>query len=208
MATLGERIENFFSGNDTATEEGLRGLFLAEMKNTYYTEKQAVDALGKQADASTTDELRSAFLQHQEETRNHVSRLEQAFRILSVDAEEGSSEAIEGLVDDAQSVVSNTESGSLTRDAGLIIAAQQIEHLEIASYGSMVTLAKVLGYTQCAELLYQTLEEEKNTDHKLTQLAESFINQRAASEDDNTDSSANTTTYRRPQATAGGTLGI
>jgi ferritin-like metal-binding protein YciE len=184
MATFGERIANFFGGNDLETQEGLRGLFATELKDIYYAEKQAVDALGEQADASTTDEVRNAFLQHQDETRNHVSRLEQVFSSIGIDVEEGSCDAIDGLVDDAQRVVSNTDSGSLTRDAGLIIAGQKIEHHEIASYGSVVTLAQVLGYTEAARLLQQTLDEEKNADKKLTVLAESFINNRAASERD------------------------
>ncbi|GAB4013628.1 hypothetical protein GCM10028808_33310 [Spirosoma migulaei] len=183
MATFGERIANFFGGTDTETQEGLKGLFVNELKDIYYAEKQAVDALGEQADASTTDEVRNAFLHHQEETRNHVARLEQVFSSIGVDAEEGSCDAIDGLVDDAQRVVSNTDSGSLTRDAGLIIAGQKVEHHEIASYGSVVTLAQVLGYQQAARLLEQTLNEEKNADKKLTTLAESFVNSRASSED-------------------------
>ncbi|GAB4045121.1 YciE/YciF ferroxidase family protein [Spirosoma litoris] len=183
MATFGERIANFFGGTDTETQEGLRGLFITELKDIYYAEKQAVDALGEQADASTTDEVRNAFLQHREETRNHVARLEQVFNSIGVDVEEGSCDAIDGLVDDAQRVVSNTDSGSLTRDAGLIIAGQKIEHHEIASYGSVVTFAQVLGYNQAARLLEQTLNEEKNADKKLTTLAESFINSRASSEE-------------------------
>ncbi|MBD2755101.1 YciE/YciF ferroxidase family protein [Spirosoma validum] len=185
MATFGERIANFFGGTDTDTQEGLQGLFITELKDIYYAEKQAVDALGEQADASTTDEVRNAFLQHQEETRGQVARLEQVFSIIGIEAEEGSCDAIDGLADDAQRVVSNTDSGSLTRDAGLIIAGQKIEHHEIASYGSVVTFAKVLGYDEVARLLQQTLDEEKNADKKLTSLAESFINSRAASEQDN-----------------------
>jgi len=182
MATFGERIANFFGGNDLDTQEGLRGLFVTELKDIYYAEKQAVDALGEQADASTTDEVRNAFLQHQTETRNQVSRLEQVFSSIGIDVEEGTCNAIDGLVDDAQRVVSNTDSGSLTRDAGLIIAGQKIEHHEIAAYGSAVTFAQVLGYTEAARLLEQTLDEEKNADKKLTVLAESFVNSRAASE--------------------------
>ncbi|CAN5374160.1 hypothetical protein BH09BAC4_BH09BAC4_15780 [soil metagenome] len=191
MASLGNQIANFFSGNDNDTREGLHGLFVSELQGIYYAEKQAVDALGEQADAATTDEVRNAFLQHQEETRLQVSRLESVFQSVGVDADEKTCAAIDGLVDDAQQVVSDTESGSLTRDAGLIIAGQKIEHHEIAAYGSVVTLATVLGYTDAARLLQQTLDEEKNTDRKLTQLAESFINQRAASEDDNTSSGSN-----------------
>lgn len=183
MATFGERIANFFGGTDTETQEGLEGLFVNELKDIYYAEKQAVDALGEQADASTTDEVRSAFLHHQEETRNQVIRLEQVFSSIGVDVEEGSCDAVDGLVNDAQRVVSNTNSGSLTRDAGLIIAGQKIEHHEIASYGSVVTLAQVLGYQEAARLLEQTLNEEKNADKKLTTLAESFVNSRASAED-------------------------
>ena len=188
MATFGERIANFFGGNDTETQEGLHGLFLTELRNIYYAEKQAVDALGKQADAATTDEVRNAFLQHQEESRGQIMRLEQVFQSLGIDAEEGACAAIDGLADDADALVSATESGSLTRDAGLIIAAQKVEHHEIASYGSVVTLARVMGHTETARLLEQTLEEEKNTDRKLTKLAESFINERANDESGNMDS--------------------
>ncbi|MFD2934042.1 YciE/YciF ferroxidase family protein [Spirosoma flavum] len=195
MASLGDQIANFFSGSDDDTREGLHGLFIDELKGIYYAEKQAVDALGEQADASTTDEVRNAFLTHQEETRGQVARLEQVFQSIGVDADDKTCAAIDGLVDDAQTVVSNTESGSLTRDAGLIIAGQKIEHHEIAAYGSAVTLAKVLGYSEAAQLLHQTLEEEKNTDKKLTQLAESFINQRAALEDGNTPSDSDENRY-------------
>ena len=225
MATFGDRIANFFNGDDNDTREGLHSLFVNELKGIYYAEKQAVDALGEQADAATTDEVRNAFLQHQEETRGQVARLEDIFRSVGVDADEKTCNAIDGLVDDAQQVVSDTDSGSLTRDAGLIIVGQKVEHHEIAAYGSAVTLAKVLGYNDAAQMLHQTLEEEKNTDRKLTQLAESFVNQRAASEDQNSStgsgqyntgnagttgySSGTTTGYRSgDQATLGGSLGV
>ncbi|MFD2569100.1 ferritin-like domain-containing protein [Spirosoma soli] len=188
MASLTDRISNFFSGNDSDTGEGLRSLFVTELQDIYYAERQAVDVLGVQADAATTDEVRSAFLQHQDESRSQIARLEQVFSSIGIDASEGTCDAIDGLADDGERVVANTESGSLTRDAGLIMAAQKVEHHEIASYGSVVTLAKVLGYNDAARLLQQTLEEEKNTDRKLTQLAESFINQRAASEGDDNNS--------------------
>lgn len=180
-----DRVSNFFSGNDAETGEGLKSLFITELKDIYYAEGQAIDTMGDQADAATTDEVRNAFLQHQEESRNQRTRLERVFDSLGISADEGSCDAIDGLIDDGQRVISNTESGSLTRDAGLIMAAQKVEHHEIASYGSVVTLAKVLGYSEAAQLLQQTLDEEKNTDKKLTQLAESFINNRAAGESDN-----------------------
>jgi ferritin-like metal-binding protein YciE len=196
MATFGERIANFFGGDDNDTREGLHGLFVTELKNIYYAERQAVDALGTQADAATTDEVRNAFLQHQEESRGQIMRLEQVFQSLGIDAEEGSCAAIDGLADDAETIISATESDSLTRDAALIIAAQKVEHHEIASYGSVVTLARVMGHTEAARLLQQTLEEEKNTDRKLTQLAESFINERANDESGDMGSSDGTMANR------------
>ena len=205
MATFGERIANFFGGNDTETQEGLHGLFVTELKNIYYAEKQAVDALGKQADAATTDEVRDAFMQHQEESRGQIMRLEQVFQHLGIDAEEGACAAIDGLADDADAIVSATESGSLTRDAGLIIAAQKVEHHEIASYGSVVTLARVMGHTEAARLLEQTLEEEKNTDRKLTKLAESFINERANDESESGHMDSGNQHMSNTQPTTGGT---
>lgn len=202
MASLGTQIANFFSGSDNNTREGLNGLFIDELRGIYYAEKQAVDALGEQADASTTDEVRDAFLLHQEETRGQIARLEDVFRSIGADIDDRACAAIDGLVDDAQTVVSSTESGSLTRDAGLIIAGQKIEHHEIAAYGSAVTLANVLGYTDAARLLQQTLEEEKNTDRKLTRLAESFINQQAALEDDDSLSNTGSALYAGQHNTA------
>lgn len=185
MASLMDRVSNFFGGNDAETGEGLRSLFINELKTIYYAERQGVDALGEQADAASTDEVRNAFLQHQEETRNQVMRLERVFNSVGIEPDSMTSDAIDGYASDSAKVVSMTESGSLTRDAGLIIAGQKVEHHEIAAYGSAVTLAQVLGYHEAAQLLEQTLQEEKNTDQKLTRLAESFINQRAASESDN-----------------------
>jgi len=209
MATFGERIANFINGNDELTHEGLHGLFVTELQNIYYAGKKVADALGDQTEAATTDEVKQAFRQHQQEVRNQTSRLEQVFQILGLDVKEGSCAAIDGLDDDAQALISVTESGSLTRDAGLIIAVQKTEHHGIATYGSLVTFAKVLGYSQSVALLHQSLDEKKNTDHLLTQLAESFINDRAELETEEYDE-VKRNTYRplAVEATAGGTLGI
>ncbi len=177
-----DNVRNFFSGDDNTDREGLQALFVNELKGIYYTENQLIDALQEQADAATSDEVRNAFLQHQQETRGQVQRLEQIFNQIGVEADEMTCNAADGLIDDAQMVVSNTETGSLTRDAGLIIAGQKVEHHEIAAYGSLHTLARVLGHTQVAQLLEQSLQEEKTTDQKLTQLAESFVNDQAAGE--------------------------
>ncbi|MCY7356168.1 MAG: DUF892 family protein [Rudanella sp.] len=137
MASFMDRVSDFFNGNDADTGEGLKSLFISELKDIYYAEGQAIDTLGDQADAATTDEVRAAFLHHQEESRNQRIRLERVFDSLGISADEGSCDAIDGLVNDAGRVVSNTESGSSTRDTGLIMAAQKVEHHEIASYGSV-----------------------------------------------------------------------
>ncbi len=210
MAALADRIASFFSGNDSATDEGLRDLFISELKSVYYAEKRAVDALGDQAEASTTNEVGTAFVNHQNESRIQVERLEEIFRIIGIKTDVHSSDAIDGLISDAKRIVSGTESGSLTRDAGLIIAAQKIEHYEIAAYGSLLTLANMLDFSQSAELLAKTLEEEKETDRKLTVLAESFVNNRSKEEEEQHPGShhASRHTPINSDVTLGGPLGI
>lgn len=185
MATIGKQIADFFSGGSTThSDEGLKSLFVNELKGMYYAEKTLVDNMPDMADAATTDEVRQAFQHHLEETRGQVTRLERIFDSIGVSADDKTCNAIDGLADDADEVISSTESGSLTRDAGLIIAAQKVEHHEIAAYGSLHALAQLLGYTEATQLIEQSLQEEKNTDKKLTQLAESFVNERAKSEGD------------------------
>lgn len=212
MASLGERIASFFSGNDSTADEGLRDLFITNLKSVYYTEKRAVDALADQAEASTTDEVGQAFINHEQQSRNQVERLEEIFRIIGIRAEEHKSGAIDGLIHDAHWVITNTEPGSLTRDAGLIIAAQAIEHYEIAIYGSLLTLAHVLDFTQSAELLAVTLEEEKETDRKLTALAESFINSGSKEEEEHHPGSHHASLHSNfgsgSDVTLGGPLGV
>ena len=183
MANIGKQIADFFAGGSTTDhDEGLRGLFISELQGMYYAEKALVDNMPNMADAATTDEVRQAFQHHLEETRGQVTRLERIFDSIGVSADDKTCNAINGLADDAEAVIGSTESGSLTRDAGLIIAAQKVEHHEIAAYGSLHALAQLLGYTEATQLIEQSLQEEKNTDKKLTQLAESFVNERAKSE--------------------------
>lgn len=191
-------------------DEGLRDLFISELKSVYYSEKRAVDALGEQAEASTTTEVQTAFLQHQDQSRTQVERLEEIFKIIGMRTEERISDAIDGLIRDAKRDIADTEEGSLTRDAALIIAAQKIEHFEIAIYGSLLTLSHVLDFTQSAELLAKTLEEEKETDRKLTTLAESFVNNRAKAEEDQHPGSHHIARHAAPtsDATSGGPLGV
>lgn len=180
MASFTEQLANFFGMKETDTS--LRELFISELKGIYYAEKQFADAQPDMADAATTDVVREAFQQHRAETENQIRRLEQIFQTLGVAVDEKTCEAADGLVDDGDTVIAATDAGSLTRDAALIIAGQKVEHHEIAAYGSLHSLARLLGYHDAARLLEESLQEEKNTDKRLTEIAESFINERAKME--------------------------
>jgi ferritin-like metal-binding protein YciE len=163
-------------------ESALNELFLDELKDIYWAEKHLAKALVKMAKAATSDELRQAIETHQGETENHITRLEDVFESVGEKATAKKCPAMEGLIEEGQEIIKDTEDGSLTRDAGLISSAQKVEHYEIASYGTLKTLAATLGYTEAAEILDATLQEEKKTDELLTQIAESAINQGASNE--------------------------
>ncbi|MCC8410463.1 ferritin-like domain-containing protein [Mucilaginibacter sp. UR6-1] len=167
---------------EIAEESALNELFIDELKDIYWAEKHLAKALPKMAKAATSDELRAAIETHREETENQITRLESVFESIDEKASAKKCEAMEGLLKEGESIIEDTEDGSITRDAGLISAAQKIEHYEIASYGTLKTLAATLGYTEAADLLDATLQEEKKTDGLLTELAEAGINQNAKSE--------------------------
>jgi ferritin-like metal-binding protein YciE len=167
---------------DGVTDSALNELFIDELKDIYWAEKHLTKALPKMAKAATTDELRNAIQKHLTETENHVTRLEQAFDSIGEKAVAKKCEAMAGLIKEGDEIVADTEKGTVTRDAGIISAGQKIEHYEIASYGTLKTLATVLGYNEAAELLNATLQEEKGADETLTQIAESSINQSAKNE--------------------------
>lgn len=162
----------------------LEKLFTDSLKDIYWAEKALTKALPKMQKAATTPELQTAIEEHLGQTMEQVSRLEQAFELLGEKAQAKKCEAMEGLIKEGQSVIEETEDGSMTRDVGIIMAAQKVEHYEIASYGSLVTLAQTLGKNDVADLLATTLEEEKDTDANLTEIAESKINWEAEQEDD------------------------
>jgi ferritin-like metal-binding protein YciE len=163
----------------------LQEYLIEELRDIYWAEKHLVKALPKMAKATTSEELATAFEEHLAVTEEQVSRLEQVFEMLGEKPRGKKCEAMEGLVEEAEAIIEDTEEGSATRDVALIIAAQKVEHYEIASYGGLTTLAKTLGLEDVAELLGETLEEEKETDELLTQLAENNINFEAATEDEN-----------------------
>lgn len=157
-------------------------LFMEELKDIYWAEKALVKALPKMQKAATSEELKTAIGDHLEETKNHVSRLEEIFEMMGKRAQAKKCEAMEGLIMEAQQGVDETEEDSMVRDACIIIAAQKVEHYEISAYGSLRTLANVMGHSDAADLLEQTLDEEKHADSLLTEIAESTINEEAAAE--------------------------
>lgn len=161
----------------------LKEFFIDSLKDMYWAEKNLLKALPKMAKKATSEELRSAIQNHLTETENQVTKLEQVFAGIDEKAVAKKCEAMEGLIKEAESIISETGDGTMTRDVGIIAAAQKIEHYEIASYGTIRTLADVLGLPEAFELLNQILEEEKNTDFMLTQIAEGFVNQMAMREE-------------------------
>lgn len=156
--------------------------FIDELKDIYWAEKHLSKALPKMQKASTTPELAAAFEKHTQETKTHIATLEQVFELLGEKAQAKKCDAMEGLVSEAESIIEDTDTGTLVRDAGLILAAQKVEHYEIATYGALRTFAENMGHTDVVNLLRQTLDNEKKTDIALTEIAENSINQDAVSE--------------------------
>jgi ferritin-like metal-binding protein YciE len=162
-----------------ASARTLQELFLATLQDIYHGEKQILKALPKMAKHATTPELKQAFQHHLEQTEGQVERLQRVFEMMDKTARGRTCEAIEGLVEEGKEVMSETETGEVM-DAGLIAAAQAVEHYEIARYGTLKSWAKQLGMKEAAQLLDQTLQEEKQTDELLNKIALSGANQRAA----------------------------
>ena len=153
------------------TKNSLRGLYLDELKDIYSAEKQLTKALPKMAKAAVSEELRNGFNEHLEQTRGHVERLEQIFEALGERAAGKKCVGMEGLVAEGSEVMDGDFEGDVM-DAALISAAQRVEHYEIAAYGTLCAFADLLGESQHASLLRETLEEEKQTDEKLSELSE------------------------------------
>ena len=160
----------------------LEKFFTDSLKDIYWAEKALTKALPKMQKAATTDELKNAIGEHLEQTKEQVTRLEQVFEIMGQKAVAKKCDAMEGLIKEGESIVEETEDGSMTRDVGIIMAAQKVEHYEIATYGGLVQLATVLGQEEAAAILGETLQEEKDTDSGLTAIAENNINWEAEQE--------------------------
>jgi ferritin-like metal-binding protein YciE len=161
--------------NNSNAAQGLRDLFEDELKDIYWAEKALTKAIPKMVKNATTEELIDALNEHLEVTKGHVERLEESFKILGKAARAKKCEAMAGLIKEAEEIMEDTEEG-VVRDAGIISAGQKVEHYEIATYGTLCAFAKTLGEDQVESLLHQTLDEEKEADQKLTQIAESSIN--------------------------------
>lgn len=175
----------------TAKASGLTGkmenkefhkFFVDELKDIYWAEKHLVKALPKLKKAATSPELAAAFDKHTAETELHIETLEKAFALLDEKPSAKKCDAMAGLLEEADGIIEDTDTGTMIRDAGLILAAQKVEHYEIATYGGLRTLAATMGRADVAELLQQTLDNEKATDKALTVCAESLINEQAAAE--------------------------
>ena len=162
-----------------ASLESLDDLLQDELRDMYDAEKQLTKALPKMAKNATSEELKQAFEEHLSQTEQHVERLEQAFEQLDIPARAKKCEGMKGLIAEGQEMMSEADDDA-TRDAVMIASAQKIEHYEIASYGSARTWANQLGKSEVASLLEETLEEEKETDQRLTTIAESMVNPQAA----------------------------
>ena len=151
----------------------LHELYVEQLRDLYSAENQLVKALPKMAEAATTDELRTAFEEHLEQTQGHVQRLETIFENLGEKPTGEKCKGMEGLVKEGSDVIENDDFEGEVKDAALIAAAQRVEHYEIAGYGTVRTFASLLEDDEAVELLEQTLEEEKETDQRLTDIAES-----------------------------------
>jgi ferritin-like metal-binding protein YciE len=150
-----------------------------QLRDLYSAEEQMIDALPKMADAASSPALKSAFQMHLAETKRQKNRLEQAFRALGKEVQSETCDAMEGLISEGNDVIS-ADGEPEAKDAALIAAAQRVEHYEMAGYGCARTFAQRLGHTSVAQLLQETLNEEKAADAKLTEVAESYVNEAAA----------------------------
>ena len=167
---------------EKVTDSRLTEFLHDEIKDIYWAEKHIVTALPKMKKAATSRELKDAFEEHLEVTKGHIERLEKVFSLLGAKPQAKKCDAMEGILKEGTSIIEDTEEGTATRDVGLIIAAQKVEHYEISTYGGLRQVATTLGLDDVAALLEETLTEEKEADTALTGIAEQGVNYDAAAE--------------------------
>lgn len=167
-------------GKDSMLEE----FFADELKDIYWAEKHLVKTLPKMKKAATSPELQQAFEDHLQVTMEHVSRLEEVFELMGKKPQAKKCDAMAGITEEGAGIIEETEKGTATRDVGLILAAQKVEHYEIATYGGLAQLARTLGHDDVAEILETTLADEKEADELLTGIAENNVNYEASQEEE------------------------
>jgi ferritin-like metal-binding protein YciE len=168
--------------NATSTHSKLKEFFVEQLQDIYWAEKKLVKTLPKLRKAATSEQLKNAFEDHLEQTKTHVTRLENVFEMIGEKVKSKKCLAMAGIVDEGADIIDETEEGTAQRDVALIFVAQKAEHYEMATYGGLATLAKTLGYTDAKETLGTTLSEEKEADTLLTKIAETGINFEASKE--------------------------
>jgi len=173
-----ERVSGLATQEDDMAGSKLEDLFYDTLKDVYYAERQILKSLPKMARGAQAAELKAAFQKHQAETEGQVERLKQVFEIVGKRAVGKTCPAIDGIIEEGAEILDEYK-GSAALDAGLLAAAQAVEHYEITRYGTLKRWATVLGLTEAATLLDATLQEEYNTDESLTALADSLVNEKA-----------------------------
>jgi ferritin-like metal-binding protein YciE len=186
--------------------ENLHELFVDELKDIYDAEKQLTKALPKMAKAADSEELRTAFEEHLEITRMQVNRLEEVFKSPGMAARGKTCAGMKGLIEEGQEKMQELEQGA-TLDAALIASAQKVEHYEIASYGTLATFAEIMGHQEAKDLLGQTLDEEKEADEKLTQVAGQINFEAEAEEGEEEEEGSMASSGARASSSRGGSSG-
>lgn len=169
---------------DPKSKNALQEFFIDSLKDIYWAEKALVKTLPKMHKGATSPALQSAISGHLEVTQTHVMRLEEIFELMEQKAQAKKCDAMEGLIKEGDSIIEETEAGTSTRDVGIIMAAQKVEHYEIATYGGLVQLSKTLQLDDVSSLLEETLTEEKEADAALSGIAENDINYQASEEEE------------------------
>lgn len=172
----------FKTKTSAGAEPALMELFVDSLRDIYWAENHLVKTLPKMIQAASSQKLGNAIQDHLEQTVEHVSRLEVIFDMLGVEAIAKKCDAMEGLAKEGEGIIESTDEGTATRDVGIILASQKVEHYEIATYGGLAQLAATLSLEDVAEILTQTLEEEKTADRLLTEVAENDVNYKASEE--------------------------
>jgi ferritin-like metal-binding protein YciE len=172
----------FKTKTSAGAEPALMELFVDSLRDIYWAENHLVKVLPKMIKAASAQQLVSAIENHLEETVEHASRLEVIFDMLGLEAIAKKCDAMEGLAKEGEGIIESTDEGTATRDVGIILASQKVEHYEIATYGGLAQLAITLGLDDVAEILAQTLEEEKTADQLLSEVAENNVNYKASEE--------------------------